>query len=194
MQRSRVEDEAGEQRRKQDEDKAKVTQRCTHMDEDGGNRWSSQGDEAEEKQGSSDEEEHEEMQSRGDQNEAEHKQPRADEDKECPGLDDPGHNKKERPKRNDHNQPKQRQRDWTPRTGSSGAGQAARTAAPRTGASRDQWLWTPPGLEHAGQNKQQAPRGSAEAATRTRPWRCSEAEKRTSQGGSGQTKMRTRPR
>ena len=65
-------------------------------------RWSNRGEEAEEKQRSSDEEEPGEMQSRGDQHEAEHKQPRADEDKESPGLDHPGQNKKERPKRNDH--------------------------------------------------------------------------------------------
>ena len=119
MQRSRVEDKAGEKRRKQDEDKAKVTQRCTQVDEDGGMRRSSQGDEAEEKQRTSDEEEPEEMQSRGEQDEAVHKQPRADVDKECPGLDHPGQNKKERPKLNHHNQPRQRQRDQTPRTGSS---------------------------------------------------------------------------
>ena len=42
-----MEDEAGEKRKKQDEDKAQVTQRCTQVDEDGGTRWSSQGDEAE---------------------------------------------------------------------------------------------------------------------------------------------------
>ena len=64
--------------------------------------WSSRGDEAEEKERSSDEEEPEEMQSRGDQDEAVHKQPRADEDKESPGLDHPGQNKKEWPKRNGH--------------------------------------------------------------------------------------------
>ena len=34
MQRSRGEDEAGEKRRKQDEDKAKVTQRSTHVDQE----------------------------------------------------------------------------------------------------------------------------------------------------------------
>ena len=38
------------------------------------------------------------MQSRVDQDEAVHKQPRADEAKQCPRLDHPGHNKKERPK------------------------------------------------------------------------------------------------
>ena len=78
MQRSGVEDEAGEKPRKQDEDKAKVTQRCTQVDEDGGMRWSSQGVEAEEKQRSSEEEEVKEMQSRGDEEEAVHKQPRSD--------------------------------------------------------------------------------------------------------------------
>ena len=78
------------------------------------------------------------MQRRGDQEQAEHKQPRANEDKESPGLDHRGQNKKERPKQNDHKQPKQRQTDHTPWTGTSGAGQAAGTAAPRTGASRDQ--------------------------------------------------------
>ena len=76
------------------------------------------------------------MQSRGDQGQAEHKQPRADEDKECPGLHHSGQNKKERPRGNNHNQSKQRQRDWTPRTGLSGASLAARTP--------------PPGLEHPG--------------------------------------------
>ena len=81
MQLSRLEDQAGEKRRKEDEEKAKVTQRCTQVDEEGGMRWSSQGHEAEEKQRSSDEEEPEEMQSRGDQDQAVHKQPRADEDK-----------------------------------------------------------------------------------------------------------------
>ena len=65
-------------------------------------RWSNRGEEAEEKQRSSDKEEPEEMQSRGDQDEAEHKQPRADEDKEIPGLDHPGQNKEERPKRHEH--------------------------------------------------------------------------------------------
>ena len=92
------------------------------------------------------------------------------------------------------NEAKQRQRDRTPWTGSSGAGQAAGTAAPRTGASRDWLWWTPPGLDHPGRTKQQAPRGAAEAATRTRPWRCSEAEWRTRTGRSGENKMRTRTR
>ena len=49
MRRSGVEDEAGEKQRQQDEDKAKVTQRCTQEDEDGGMGWSGQADEAEEK-------------------------------------------------------------------------------------------------------------------------------------------------
>ena len=184
-------------------------------------RWSSRGDEAEEKQRSSDEEEPEEMQSRGDRDEAVHEQPTADEDKECQGLDHPGHDKKERPKRNDH---KRRRKECqrtglehpgrnkqqgtpppglehlrtsdgqTPRTGSSGAGQAAETAAPRTGASRDQWRWTPPRLEHPGSNKQQAPRGASAVATRTRPWRCSKAEWKTRPGRSGEDKMWRRPR
>ena len=47
-QRNRVVDEAGEKREKQDEDKDKVTQRYTQVDEDGGMRWSSQEDEADE--------------------------------------------------------------------------------------------------------------------------------------------------
>ena len=89
---------------------------------------------------------------------------------------------------------KQRQRNRTPRTGSSAVGQAAGTAAPRKGASRDQRRWTPPGLEHLGRNKQQAPRGATEAATGTRPWRCSKAEWRTRPGRSREDKMRTRPR
>ena len=78
-----------------------MTQRCTQEDEDGGMRWISRGDEAEEKQQSSDEEDPEEMQCTGHQDEDERKQPRADEDKECPGLDHPGQNKKEGPKQND---------------------------------------------------------------------------------------------
>ena len=89
---------------------------------------------------------------------------------------------------------KQRQTDRTPRTGSSGAGQAAGTAAPWTGASNNQRRWTPPGQEHQGRNNQQAPRGATEAATGTRPWRCSEAAWRTRPGRSGENKMRTRPR
>ena len=89
---------------------------------------------------------------------------------------------------------KQRQRDRTPRTGSSGSGQATGTAAPRTGASRNQRRRAPLGLEHRGRNKQQAPRGATEAATRTRPWRCSEAEWRTRPGRRGENKKRTGPR
>ena len=88
-------------------------------------RWSNRGDEAEEKQRSSDEEEPEEMQSRGDQDEAEHKQPRADEDKESPGLDHPGQNKKERPKRNDNKRRRKETRhppDWNIRGGTSSRG------------------------------------------------------------------------
>ena len=166
-------------------------------------------------------EEPEELHSRGDQDEALHKQPRADEDKACPGLDHPGHNKKERPKRNDH------KRRWKecrrtrlehpgrnkqqgppppglellrtsggqmPRTGSSGVGQAVGTAAPRTGASGDQRRRIPPGLEHPGGNKQQAPQGASVVARRARPWRCSDAEWRTRPWRSGENKIRTRPR
>ena len=81
MQLSRLEDQVGEKRRNQDEEKAKVTRRCKQVDEDGGMRWGSEGDEAEEKQRSSDEEEPGVMQSRGDQDAAVHKQPRADKDK-----------------------------------------------------------------------------------------------------------------
>ena len=185
-------------------------------------RWSSRGDkEAEEKQRSSDEEELEEMQRRRDQDEAVHKQPRADIDKECPGLDHPGHNKKEWPKQNDHKRRRKESRrtglehtgrnrqrgppppglehlrtsgGQTPQTGSSGVGQAVGTAAPRTGASRDGRRWTPPGLEHPGRNKQQAPQGASVVATRMRPWRCSEAEWRSRLGRSGENKMRARPR
>ena len=36
-----MENEAGEERRKQDEDKAEGTQQCTQVHEDGGMRWSS---------------------------------------------------------------------------------------------------------------------------------------------------------
>ena len=60
MQRSGVEDEVGEKPKKQGEDKVKVTQPSTQVDEDRGMRLSSQGDEAEEKQGSSDKEDPEE--------------------------------------------------------------------------------------------------------------------------------------
>ena len=42
------------------------------------------------------------MQSRADKDKAVHKESRADKDKEWPGLDHPGQNKKERAKRNDH--------------------------------------------------------------------------------------------
>ena len=55
------------------------------------------------------------MQSRGDQDEAKYKQPRADEDKQSPGLDHPGQNKKERPKRNEHKRRRKETRhptDW----------------------------------------------------------------------------------
>ena len=100
-------------------------------------RWSSRGEEAEEKQRSSDEEEPERMQSRGDQDEAVHKQPRADKDTDSAGLDHPGQNKKEWPKRND-TKGGGRRHD-TPRTGASGAEHAARAAIPRTGTSEDKW-------------------------------------------------------
>ena len=110
--------------------------------------WSSQEDEAEEKHRSSDEEEPEEMQSRRDQDEAEHKQPRADKDMECPGLEHPGQNKKERPKRKNHKKRRKESRHpglehlgtsggQTPRTGASGTEQGAGAAAPRTGTSQD---------------------------------------------------------
>ena len=62
----------------------------------------------------------------------------------------------EQHRRND--EAKQRWRDRMPRTGSAGAGQAAGSAAPRTGPTRDQGRWTPPGLEHPGRKKQQVPR------------------------------------
>ena len=86
----------GQEQREQN--KQQAPQGATEVDEDGGMRWSSQGDEADERQRSSNEEEPEQMQSRGHQDEAVHKQPRADEHKSCPGLDHPGQNKKERPK------------------------------------------------------------------------------------------------
>ena len=88
-------------------------------------RWSSRGDEAKEKQQSSDEEEPEEMQRRGDQDEALHKQPRADKDRESPGLDHPGQNKKEWPKRNDHKRRRKETRhppDWSIRGGTCSRG------------------------------------------------------------------------
>ena len=110
-------------------------------------RWSSQGDEAEEKQ----------------RRTPRRCSARADKDKECPGLDHPGQNKKERPKQNDNKKrmtqtrrpglehPASREQGLpplgldqpgtcggrTPRTGLSGADQAAGTAAPRTGSSGD---------------------------------------------------------
>ena len=86
---------------------------------------SSCGDKAEEKQRSSDEEEPDEMLSRGDQDQAVHKQPKADEDKESPGLDHPGQNKKERPKRNDHKRRRKEARHpprWNTRGGTSSRG------------------------------------------------------------------------
>ena len=151
-------------------------------------RWSNRGDEAEEKQRSSDEEEPEETQRRGDQDEAVHKQRRADEDKESPGLEHPGQNKKERPKRNDSRRRRKESRRTRlehlgrnkqqgpppPRTGASedkwrpdapdwivrGGPSSRKRRPPRTGASGDQWRRTLPRLEHLGWNKQQAPRGA----------------------------------
>ena len=152
MQRSGVEDEAEEKQRNQDEDKAQEMQRCTKVDEDAGMRWSSQGDEAEEKQWSGQEEEPKEMQSRGDQDEAEHKQPRADEDMECPGLDHPAQNKKDRPKRKttksggrSHDTP-----DWNIRGGTSSRGRHPldRSIWGQVAARR-------PGRVHPGRNKEQ---------------------------------------
>ena len=151
-------------------------------------RWSSQGDEAAEKQQSSGVEEPEEMQRWGDQDEAVHKQPRADEDIECPGLDHPGQNKKERPNRNDR----------------SGAEQAAGAATPRTGTSGDKWRpdtpdrrirdgtrsrgsrpsdWNNRGQAAADRHgRDRRPRRAREAATRARQRRCREAEWRTRPG------------
>ena len=85
------------------------------------------------------------MQSRGDQDEAEHKQPRADEDFECPGLDHPGQNKKERPKRKDHK--KQRKESRHP-------------GLERPRRNRQQGP-PPPGLEHLGTSGGQTPRTGA---------------------------------
>ena len=105
-------------------------------------RWSNRGDEAEEKQRSSDEEEPEETKRRGDQDEAVHKQPRADEDKESPGLEHPGHNKKKRPKRNNH----KRRRKECRRTGLEHPGRNKQQGPP------------PPGLEHLRSSGGQTPR------------------------------------
>ena len=153
MQRSGVEDEAEEKQRNQDEDKVQEMQRCTQEDEDAGVRWSSQEDEAEEKQWSGKEEEPEEMQSRGDQDEAEHKQPRADEDMQSPGLNHPGQNKKERPKRKDHRNAEEGV--TTPRTGTSGAEQAAGAATPPDWSTWGQVAAKRPGRAHLGRNKEQ---------------------------------------
>ena len=168
-------------------------QRCTQEDEDAGMRWSSQGDEAEEKHRSSDEEEPEEMQSRGDHDEAEHKQPRADEDVECPRLEHPGQNKKERPKRKDHKMRRKESRHQglehlgrnkqqgppppglehlgtsggqTPRTGASKTEQGARAAAPWTETSEDKRRpnATDENDGHREQEKQPRERGSGDAA------------------------------
>ena len=85
-QRSGVEDEAEEKQKNQDDDKALVMQQCTQVDGDVGMTWSSKGDEAEEKQRRS----------------PRRCSARTEEDMECPGLDDPAQNKKERPKQNDN--------------------------------------------------------------------------------------------
>ena len=88
---------------------------------------------------------------------------------------------------------KQRQRDRTPRTGSSGADQQQEPPPPgqqhpgTSGGGRQ-------GQDQPGQNKQRAPRGAREVATRARQGRCSEAEWRTRTGRRGENKMRTRPR
>ena len=199
MQRSGVEDEAEEKQRNQDEEKAQEMQRGTQVDEDAWMRRSSQGDRAEEKQWSGKEEEPEEMQSRGDQDEAEHKQPRADEDMECPGLDHPGQNKKERPKRKDHKMQRKESRHpglehpgpnkqqgapapglehlgtrggEMPRTGASGTEQGAGASRPPDWSIRGQAA-----AEH--HERERRPRRAREGATRARQWRCSEAEWRT---------------
>ena len=177
-------------------------------------RWSSHGDEAEEKQQSSNEEDPEQMQNWGDQDEAEHKQPRVDEHKESPGLNLPGQNKKERPKRDDHK--RRRKETDNPRTGTSGAAQAAGAATPQTGTSEDKWRQDapdgcirdgtrsrgsrPPDWSIRGQaaaerhGRDRRPRRAREADTRTRQWKSSGAEWRTRPRRSRETKMRTRPR
>ena len=171
MQRSGVEDEAGEKQRSKEEDKAQEMQRCTQVDEDAGMGWSSQGDEAEEKQWSGKEEEPEEMQRRGDHDDAEHKQPGADKDMECPGLEHSGQNKKERPKRKDH---KKRRKEsgypnWNIWGGTSSGGHhppdwsiwgqvaARRPRRAHPGRNKEQGL-PPPGLEHPRTSAGQTPR------------------------------------
>ena len=170
-------------------------------------RWSNHGDEAEEKQQSSNEEEPEQMQNWGDQDEAVHKQPRVDEDKESQGLNHPGQNKKERPKRNDHKRRRketQHPRDWnirggtssrgrhppglehlrtsggkTPRTGASGTEQGAGAAALWTGTSEDRRRpnATDGNVDHGEHQKQTRGQGSGVAAKRSGGRRRGEAEK-----------------
>ena len=205
MQRSGVEDETGEKRRKHDEDKAKVTQRCTQVDEDGPMRCSSQGNGVQEKQQSSDAEEHQEMQSRVDQDEAVHKQPREDEDMGCPGLDQPRKNQKDWPKRNDHKDaekesprpglehpgrnkpqgppPPRLEHLWTSggkthRTATIGTEQGTGAAAPRTGTSEDKrrQIATDGIVGHGELGKLRRGRGSGDAGKRTRGLGRGEAE------------------
>ena len=104
------------------------------------------------------------MQRRGDQDEAVDKQPRGDEDKESPGLELPGHKKKERPKRNDHKRRRKETRhppDWSIRGGTSSRGShphdwinCGQVAAKRPGLDRPGWVKQqeppPPGQEHPG--------------------------------------------
>ena len=91
-------------------------------------KWSNHGDEAEEKQRSSDERKPEQMRSRGGQDEAEHKQPRADEDKERPGLNHLGRNRKERLNATDGNVGHGEQEN---RTRGRGSGEAAKQSGGR---------------------------------------------------------------
>ena len=146
-------------------------------------RWSSQGDTAEEKQRSSDEEEPEEMHSRGDQDEAVHKRPRADEDKECPGLDHQGQNKKEtrrpgleRPGRDKQQGPPapglehlRTSGGQTPRTGAFHREQGAGAAASWTGTSWDKrrLIASDGNVGHREIEKRPRGRGSGDAAKRS---------------------------
>ena len=106
----------------------------------------------------------------------------ADEAMECPGLDHPRQNKKERPKRNDN---KMRRKE------------SRRPGLEHPGRNRQQGL-PPSGLDHLGTSGGQTPRtGSSRAnqavgtaakrrslrrcrdeVTRTRPWTCSEVQTR----------------
>ena len=101
---------------------------------------------------------------------------------ECPGLDQPGQTKKERPKRNDN---KMRRKE------------SQRPRQERPGRNKQQGL-PPPGLDHPGTSGGQMPRtrscgadqavGAAakgrslrrcrDEVTRTRPWTCSEMQTR----------------